>query len=287
MEYACLGKTGMKVSKIAFGSWAAGKGAEWGRSLEDKVYIDAIRSSIENGVDLIDTAAGYGQGTSEEMVCRALKGVNKKVYIATKNNAASLRKGKGPDTVSESMKRLGRDYIDIFFLHWPDPDIPIEENVEELCSLKEKGLIGAVGLSNVSIEHLKRAVNIGNVDVIQPCYSLFWRHIENDVLPFCISNQIGVITYSTLAQGLLSGKFKKGWKFEGADQRPRKIPFFQKEIFEDAIEAVEKMKITAAAYEKTVAQAALNWTIRQQGITSAIVGAKTSKQAVENTGAAD
>jgi myo-inositol catabolism protein IolS len=287
MEYACLKRTGMKVSKIAFGSWAAGKGAEWGKSLEDKVYIDAIQSSIEGGIDLIDTAAGYGQGNSEEIVRSALKGINKKVYIATKNNASSLKKGKGSDTVSESMKRLGRDYIDIFFLHWPDPDIPIEENVEELCRLKEKGLIGAVGLSNVTLDHLRRAVSIGNIDVIQPCYSLFWRHIENDILPFCINNGIGVMAYSTLAQGLLSGKFKKGWKFEETDQRPRKIPFFQEEIFEDAVKAVEKMKITAADYEKTVAQAALNWTIHQPGITSAIVGAKTSKQAVENIGAVD
>lgn len=282
MEYSKLGKTDIKVSKIAFGCWAIGAGREWGESLEDKVYSETIMTAYEGGINLFDTAMGYGGGHSEELLGKTIKGIRDKVVVSSKCSTPGLTKEKARISVETSLSRLKTDYIDIFFVHWPNPDIPVEEPIEELMKLKDEGKIRAIGVSNYTLGHLERAVKAGQIDVVQPCYNLYWRHIEKDLLPYCIDNDISVITYSSIAQGLLTGKFTSDWKFAETDMRRNTIPLFKSPTFEMAIDATGKILKIGEKYGRTPVQTAINWTIKKPGITSAIVGAKTPDQVVEN-----
>lgn len=281
MEYTFLGNTKLKISKIVFGCWAIGGGLEWGEKLPDKIYEAAVKTAVKGGVNLFDTAAGYGSGHSEALIGSILSG-EKSMMIASKNSAKNLLPHNGLNTLEESLKRLKRDFIDIYFLHWPHFEVPVETNMEVLLKLKEQGLIKHIGLSNVTAEHLTRALKIGQVDVIQPCFSLFWRSAQSELIPFCLENGIGVITYSSIAQGLLTGKFTTDYKFDEGDQRPDKVPLFKGKTYLKAIEAAGKIGIMGKKYEKTTSQTAINWVANYPGVTAAIVGAKTPEQVKEN-----
>jgi myo-inositol catabolism protein IolS len=285
MEYIQLGRTGMNVSRLVLGCWAAGGGKEWGAKQDDDIYLDMMACAMDGGVNFFDTAAGYGYGHSESLLKTALAGVRHKVFISTKATAEHLRKGQARKTVEKNLYRLGTDYIDLYFIHWPHPDIPVEENMEELLWLKEEGLVKAIGVSNFTQAHLHRALQAGPVDVLQPCYSLFWRQIENGLLPFCRDQQIAVISYSSIAQGLLTAKFTKEWRFDPDDQRPQLVPLFQGKVYAMAIAAAERIKKIGLGYGKSTSQTAINWVLHKPGITAAIVGAKTRAQMAENLGA--
>ncbi|MBN2851681.1 MAG: aldo/keto reductase, partial [Clostridia bacterium] len=282
MEYKRLGKTDINVSAITFGCWAIGAGKEWGSNLDDSDYIRTVLKAYENGVNFFDTASGYGNGHSEEVLGKAIHDIRDKVIISSKCASSSLIKGKTEDSIDSSLKRLNTDYIDVFLIHWPNPDIDISENMEQLMLMKEKGKIRSIGVSNYTVNHLRKAVKYGQVDVFQPCYNLYWRQIEKQSLPFCIDHDIAVMTYSSIASGLLTGKFTSDWKFEKEDMRNEYIALFKKEVYEKAIEINEKLKVYAKRYQKSLTQIAINWVINQPGITTAIVGAKTPEQVIEN-----
>lgn len=285
MNYRKLGKSNIEVSEITLGCWAIGAGKEWGKRLEDRIYEETVMTAYEKGINFFDTATGYGGGHSEEVLGKAISGVRDKIYLSSKCSASGLTKEKARETVEMSLARLGTDVIDVYFIHWPNPDIPVEEPIEQLMKLKEEGKIRSIGVSNFTIDHLKRAVKAGQIDALQPSYSLYWRQIEKDLMPYCIENDIGIISYSSIAQGLLTGKFTKDWKFDETDMRNGKIPLFISPTYEMAIDATEKIRDIAAKYGKTPVQAAINWTVGKKGITSAIVGAKRPEQVVENVGA--
>lgn len=285
MEYIKLGKSDMEVSKIAFGCWAAGAGSEWGKSLEDRIYSETILKAYEGGINFFDTAMGYGGGHSEEVLGNAISSIREKVIISSKCSATGLTSKNAKKSVEQSLLRLKTDYIDIFFVHWPNPDIPVEEPIEQLMKLKEEGKIKSIGVSNFTLGHLKRAVKAGLIDVIQPCYNLYWRHIEKDLMPYCIENGIGIVSYSSIAQGLLTGKFTIDWEFDETDMRRNTIPLFKSPTYELAIETTEKIRAVGKKYGKSPVQTAINWTIHKTGITSAIVGAKRPEQVTENLGA--
>ncbi|MFO7637334.1 MAG: aldo/keto reductase [Clostridia bacterium] len=285
MEYRRLGDTDMMVSAVTFGCWAVGAGAEWGNPLSDGAYARTLETAVSNGINFFDTASAYGMGHSEEVVGRTLGKVREKVFISSKASAAGLVRDHAEASVDASLKRLGTSYIDVYFIHWPHPDIPVEEPVEQLMKLKEAGKIRAIGVSNFTLAHMKRAVKAGKIDVLQPCYSLYWRHIEKDLLGFCRDKGIGVITYSSIAQGLLTGKFNRDWKFDDTDMRKDGIPLFQGDVYQKALENTGKIMEIGKKYGKTGAQTAINWLIHTEGVTSAIVGAKTPEQVLENVGA--
>lgn len=287
MEYTKLGKSDIEVSKIAFGCWAAGAGSEWGKRLEDSIYSKTILKAFEGGINFFDTATGYGGGHSEEILGKTIYGIREKVVISSKCSASELTMQKAKASIEQSLKRLKTDYIDVFLVHWPDPDIPVEEPIEQLMKLKEEGKIRAIGVSNFTLRHLIRAENAGLIDVVQPCYNLYWRHIENDLMPHCIKKGIGIMSYSSIAQGLLTGKFTNDWKFDETDMRRNTIPLFKSPTYEMALRATEKIKVIGEKYGKSPVQTAINWTIHKRGITSAIVGAKIPEQAEENLGAVD
>ena len=285
MEFTKLGKTDIEISKIAFGCWAIGAGREWGESLEDKVYSETVMTAFDGGINFFDTAMGYGGGHSEELLGDTIKGIREKVVISSKCSTPGLTREKARESVETSLSRLKTDYIDIYFVHWPNPDIPVEEPIEELMKLKDDGKIKAIGVSNYTLGHLERAVKAGQIDAVQPCYNLYWRHIEKDLLPYCRKNDISVMTYSSIAQGLVTGKFTKDWEFAETDMRRTTIPLFKSPTFEMAIDATEKIKAIGEKYGKSPVQTAINWVINKPGITSAIVGGKRPDQVIENLGA--
>ena len=283
MNHREIGKSGVKVSELIFGCWSMG--GDYFGAVNDSESVRCIRTSIEAGVDSFDNAELYGDGRAEEVLGKALQGIDRsKLTLISKAWTTHFGKEEMVKACVRTLRRLCTDYLDIYFLHYPPKEQSIAEAMENIGALKEKGLIRAVGVSNFSLEELNEAQKYGVVDVIQPCYSLLWRYIDRDILPYCIENGIGVIPYSTLAQGLLTGRFHKDSVF---DDGRRKAALFQPGIYEKCLEVADFVVKTAAKYGKTAAQAGINWLINTPGITAPIVGGTNERHALENTGAAD
>lgn len=308
MELRQLGKTNIKITPIILGSWAIG-GWMWGGT-EEEDSIKAIQTSLDNGINAIDTAPVYGMGYCEEIIKKAIKGRRDKVILATKcgmrwdgNEGADpwlqknlqgeniiIRKNSKPASIrnecEQSLKRLGVDVIDLYQIHWPDSTTPIEDSWREMVKLKEEGKVRAIGVSNYNLEQLKQAYAIHPVDSIQPPYSLIRRNIEEDIVPFCQEKQISIIVYSPLERGLLTGKVTMERTFSETDHR-KKHPYFQPEIRKRILEALEEIQPIAVKHNATVSQIILNVTYHRPGITGVIVGARNQSQALENAKAAD
>ncbi len=308
MEHRQLGSSHLYVSPITLGTWAIG-GWMWGGTDERKA-MEAIRASIDAGITTIDTAAIYGFGLSEKIVGKAIKGRRDGVIIATKcglrwdSNEGSepwtytdmhgkeveIRRNSRPASIihecEQSLRRLGVDVIDLYQLHWPDTTTPFEESWNAMVQLQHEGKVRAIGVSNYSLDELKRCHAIRHVDSIQPPYSLMRREIEKDLLPFCQRNQIAVLAYSPLERGLLTGKVSVDREFPKGDHR-RELEIFSKENRQCVLDALEEIRPLAERHHATFAQIILNCTIHMPGITSAIVGARTREQALENAKAAE
>ncbi len=282
MEYRELGQSGLTVSEVSLGCWVTG-GDYWGGADDDQ-SIAAIRKAVDCGINFIDTAELYGRGHSEDIVGRAIADLRQDVLLSSKVWKTNMSKDMVPVACEGSLKRLDADCIDVYFIHYPSDEIPIGETMEAMGKLKKEGKIRAIGLSNFTVAQIREAMQFGTVDVIQPCYSLLWRGIEEDVLPFCSEQGIGVVAYSPLAQGLLTGKFKPGATFPAGDGRVR-TPLFQPGTLERCLEVAEGLLPYGRKYGKTQGQVAINWLTGREGVTSAIVGARTASQAEENAGA--
>lgn len=247
--------------------------------------LEALEVSYENGVNTFDTAEIYGDGRSERVVGEAARRIGReKVRIISKVFKPSMSHDKMIKACEDSLQRLGTDYLDVYFLHYPvaEEEVTIQERMETMEELKKAGKIRAIGLSNFSLEEMKAAMRFGQVDVIQPCYSLLWRYDEA-LLEFSRKQEISVIPYSTLAQGLLTGKYQKGAVF--TDGRAR-AALFQPENYDRCLEVTDVLSQISAKYGKTPAQGAIAWLLQTPGITAPIVGAKNGRQAQENLKAA-
>lgn len=288
MKYKRMVGTDINASVMTLGTWVMGGDSWWGSDHDDKRYIDTIKNAVDAGINVIDTAAGYGRGHSEEVVGMAVKGIRDKVFIASKANADILTAETAQKTVENSLRRLQTDYLDIYYIHWPAPGISVASNMEALEKLRDKGLIKYIGVSNFTTRHMDIARTQGTINVFQPAYSLLWRNIERELLPYCIENDIGVMTYSSMAMGLLSGKYKRdGNKFEDGDIRGNMVAVFAGELFEKCLTVVDKLSEIASDSGMTMAQAAINWVFSQKGISTAIIGARTPRQLEENLKAVD
>ncbi|OUL31574.1 aldo/keto reductase [Nostoc sp. 106C] len=288
MEKRKLGKSDVEITPILMGTWQAGKKMWVG--IEDADSIKTIRAAFEAGITTIDTAEVYGEGHSERIVAEALSNVRDRVQYATKVFANHLKYQQVIEACEGSLKNLKTDYIDLYQIHWPSGAfnseiVPIEETMKALNFLNEQGKIRAIGVSNFSRDQIAEAAKYGRIDSIQPPYSLFWRQIEKDLRPYCIDNQISILAYSSLAQGLLTGKFARGHKFDAADNRA-KNKLFQGENFERAQQALDKLRPIAEKHHATLAQLALAWLIAQPQ-TNAIAGARYPQQAKDNALAAE
>lgn len=298
-----LGGSGVEVSPIIFGAWAVG-GWMWGGA-EEADSIAAIQASIDHGVTTIDTAAVYGQGYGEEVVGRAIRGRRDRVQVATKcgmtwdipggsdpwetddrlGNKITIRRNSGPASIpaecERSLKRLGVDAIDLYQVHWPDTTTPVEETMAALLKLQEQGKIRAIGVSNYDAAWLKRAAAAGPLASLQPPYSLIQRKIEPEILPLCREHGIGVIVYSPLERGLLTGRVTPDREFPAGDHRA-KHKFFTRENRQLVLESLAQIRPIADAHGVSLTQVVINWTIQEPGITAALVGARNVEQAVHN-----
>ena len=294
MKKRILGKNGPQLSEIGFGAWAIGGPWEYGWGpVDDTESIKAIHRAIDLGINWVDTAAVYGLGHSEEVVAKALKGKRKEIFLATKcgmiwdanghvtihASASSIRK-----EIEASLKRLITDYIDLYQIHWPDPETPVEESWGELVRLKEEGKVRYIGVCNYDVPLLEKCNAIAPVQSLQPPYSMLRRQIEHEILPYCLKNEIGVVAYSPLQSGLLTGNFDI--KRLAPDDWRRKNKYFQEPYLSKALSFVEKLKPIAEKYHKTVSQLAVAWVLKNPAVTSAIVGARKVEQVEENVGAA-
>jgi aryl-alcohol dehydrogenase-like predicted oxidoreductase len=270
------------------GTWQAGKRMWVG--IEDSETTKAIRAAFEAGITAIDTAEVYGEGHSEQIVAQALSDVRDKAVYATKVFANHLKYDQVLEACDRSLKNLKTDYIDLYQIHWPSGKfnseiVPIEETMSALNQLKQQGKIRAIGVSNFSRTQIEEAAQYGRIDSLQPPYSLFWRQVEHDAMPYCIENDISILAYSPLAQGLLTGKFGSSHKFDPADNRA-KNKLFQGENYERANLALEKLRPIAERHHTSLGNLAIAWLIAQPQ-TQAIVGARNAEQAAANAKAAD
>ena len=292
MERRTLGNSGLEVSPIALGAWAMGATVEtWGH-VDDRESIAAIHQALDCGINLIDTAPIYGLGHSEEIVGKAMQGRRHEVVLATKcgllfpaSKTEQPRRCLSRDGVigecHASLRRLRTNWIDLYQCHWPDPQTSIRETMEALTTLLHQQKIRAIGLSNFSCEEIAAAREFGPVHALQPPFSMLRRRAAEDLLPFGVEHGMGVICYSPLVKGLLTGKFRAGDRFEGIRARD---PDFVGERFRSNLRLVESLRPIAAEYGKTLAQLVINWTANYPGITAAIVGVKRPSQVLENAG---
>jgi myo-inositol catabolism protein IolS len=288
MKLRTLGTSEVKISPIIMGTWQAGKDMWVG--INDSETIKALRAAVEAGITTIDTAEDYGHGHSERVIGEAFADVRDQVVYATKVFPNHLKYDQVMEACHNSLKNLRTDYLDLYQIHWPAGSwgteyVPIEETMEALNNLKEQGKIRAVGVSNFSRVQLEEATDYGRIDSLQPPYSLFWRQIEEDVLPYCLANDITILAYSSMAQGLLTGKFGPDHTFPKGDHRS-KNKLFKPENYERVQLALERLRPIAAVNGISMGQLALAWLIAQPG-TCAIAGARNAEQVRQNAKAGE
>ena len=294
MQARQLGKSDLHITPVGYGAWAiGGAGWEFGWGPQnDADSISAIHRALELGVNWIDTAAVYGLGHSEEIVARALKGwPGAKPYVFTKcvlcwdangkeymdHKADSIRQ-----EIEDSLRRLQRDTVDLYQIHWPpSPDSAVlEEAWATLADLKKQGKVRWIGVSNFNVQQMRRAQAIAPITSLQPPYSLIHREVEIEILPFCLRENIGVIVYSPMASGLLTGAMtrERAAKLPDDDWRKRNADFTEPNLLRN-LALVERLREIATSRGRTVGEVAIAWTLRNPAVTGAIVGARSARQA--------
>lgn len=286
MKTRLLGKTNIQITPLIMGTWQAGK--RWWVGIEDEESIKTIRAAVDAGITTIDTAEVYGDGHSERIVAAALKDIRHRCVYATKVFANHLRYEQVLAACDRSLQNLQTDYIDLYQIHWPagafnSELVPIADTMAALVKLKEEGKIRAIGVSNFSRAQLQEAMEYGPIESIQPPYSLFWRWAEKELMPFCIEHQITILAYSSLAQGLLTGRFSRDHTFPKEDNRAAN-QLFQGEVYQRALDVLEKLKPLSDRHQTSLGNLALAWLIGQPQ-TCAIVGARHPEQVQENAAA--
>jgi aryl-alcohol dehydrogenase-like predicted oxidoreductase len=291
MQTRNLGKSDLKITPIGVGAWAMGGGQwafSWGKQ-DDDASIAAIHTALDAGVNWIDTAAVYGLGHSEEVVGRAIKGRSQRPYIFTKCSRVwnekgeighSLKSASIRKELEASLQRLNIDVIDLYQIHWPQPEEDIEEGWRTLTELQKEGKIRYIGVSNFNVEQMKRAEKIAPMTSLQPNYNIVTRDIEKAILPYCRERNIGVIVYAPMKSGLLTGKMTRERiaSLPPDDFRPRTISF-QEPLLSRNLGLVEVLRGIADRHGKTPGEVAIAWTLRDPVVTGAIVGMRSSEQA--------
>lgn len=291
MELCKLGNADFAITPIGLGAWAIGGSgwrAAWGPQ-DDQDSINTIHRALDAGINWIDTARVYGLGHSEEVVGRALKGVSQKPYIFTKGgrtwdetdtvvddqSAAGLRR-----QVEDSLTRLQVDVIDLFQIHWPFPDDELETGWETLAKLQEEGKLRFLGVSNYSVEQMKRILPIAPITSLQPPYSIIRPDIEAEILPFCQQNNIGVIVYSPMQSGLLSGRMsaERIHNLPDDDWRKRDKRYFAEPQLSRNLAIAALLKEIGEKQGRTAGEVAIAWTLRHPAVTAAIVGLRHPDQ---------
>ena len=283
-----LGTSDIRISPIVMGMWQAGQ--EMWTGIDDAEIRRAVHAAVEAGINAFDTAEMYGKGHSERMLAAATAGIRDKVVYMTKVFSNHLQYDQVIAACNRSLKNLKTDRIDLYQIHWPSGSwgsrpVAIEETMRALNDLKAQGKIRAIGVSNFSRAQIEEAGGFGRIDSFQPPYSLFWRHVEKDAMHYCQTNNVTLLAYSPMAQGILTGKFGSQHRFEKGDHRAGHR-LFQPDMLARVQQAMERLRPVAERQGVTLAQLALAWVISHPG-TCAIAGARSSTQAAENARAGD
>jgi myo-inositol catabolism protein IolS len=273
------------VSTITFGCWELGNDGKWTFTSDDN-NIAALRQAFDRGVTTFDSAEGYGSGHSELVVGKALSGIRNQCVIASKVSPGHLHAGDVRRSIEVSLKNLGTDYLDIYYIHWPNTEVPLAETLGEFDKLKAEGLIRAIGVSNFSLEQLEAAAKLTRIDILQLEYSLLKRDPEVGILPFCIAHGIGFTSYSSLAKGILTGAYHLGHaKVTPTDFRAERRLFLPAHL-EKETELILLMKALAERQSVSISQVALAWLLCRPGMTTAIIGTQSAKHLDDNLAAA-
>lgn len=295
MRYKTFGSTGQEISSVAVGTWAMGGANSAGGSfgeVDRSESIAAIKAMLEEGVNIIDTAPIYGEGAAEEIVGEAIKGYDReKLYIATKFGSyishfdgKPVRNNKYDPIMREfedSLARLGTDYIDFYLMHWPDVNTSIEETMAALNDLKKAGKIRYTGLCNASKELIEEALQYGEVNVIQPPFSMV-NQSQKELMQWAESKGIATMTSGSLGAGILTGTIRELPKFDEKDFRLTFYPFFKEPTFSKIMELLKTLDQIAEKYDKPVAQVAINWSTQQSFVNTALLGVRNPQEAKIN-----
>jgi aryl-alcohol dehydrogenase-like predicted oxidoreductase len=299
MEYRQFGRTDLKVSAIGFGCWEIG--GTYGR-IDEGEFRRAVARAIDGGMTCFDTAEAYGMGVSEEALARALGLRRNDVVLATKfgvgyeemPNRRDSSRVRVLTSIDKSLQRLRTDHVDIYLVHWPDPNTPLDETMAALDDVVRQGKVHYVGVSNFRLPQIEEAMRTRRIDVVQYAWNMFDRRMQTEIFPYCAAQEIGVMAYGSLAYGMLSGTFHPGMSFDENDWRSRGgmvgnlnlfRTLFGPEHFPRNLAAVEDLKRLAAKHGKTLPQFALRWTLSNPVVGTALVGLRTPAEVSENLGA--
>ena len=292
MNYNYLGKTNIKVSEFALGCWPFAGGSVWGT--QDKSdSISTVHAALDNGINFFDTAEGYNDDYhSESILGEALVNRRNRSVIATKISPPNLLPQKIEEACNNSLKRLSTDYIDLYQIHWPNHDINMEDSINELNKLVDTGKIRSLGVCNFGVDDLNEILNLGVFSTDQLPYNLLWRPIEEEILPECKKNNIGIICYSPLAQGLLTGRYRNADEVPDGISRSR---LFNKNrplsnhddegCENEVFKCINKIQEIAKTLGENSAKISLSWVRQQSNITSLLVGARNTKELEMNLSA--
>jgi myo-inositol catabolism protein IolS len=299
MEYRQFGRTDLKVSAIGFGCWEIG--GTYGR-IDEGEFRRAVARAIDGGITCFDTAEAYGMGVSEEALARALGLRRNDVVLATKfgvgyeemPNRRDSSRLRVLTSIDKSLQRLRTDHVDIYLVHWPDPNTPLDETMAALDDVVRQGKVRYVGVSNFRLPQIEEAMRTRRINVVQYAWNMFDRRMQTEIFPYCAAQEIGVMAYGSLAYGMLSGTFHPGMSFDENDWRSRGgmvgnlnlfRTLFGPEHFPRNLAAVEDLKRLAAKHGKTLPQFALRWTLSNPVVGTALVGLRTPAEVSENLGA--
>ncbi|MFW5991840.1 MAG: aldo/keto reductase [Halanaerobiaceae bacterium] len=293
MKYRELGKSGIKVSTISMGCWAIAGGRNWGEQ-DDRDSVAAIRAAFDCGINFFDTAEGYGDGYSEKILGRTVKDFRKEIVIASKVSPNHLHPDDVKKSCEDSLRRLKTDYLDLYYIHWPNHDIPFAETLGAMQELKKEGKIRAIACSNFGKNDLSEILKHGSIAANQLPYNLLWRAIEYEIQPICVKNNVSITCYSPIAQGLLTGKFENVEDVPAGRARTRHFsgdrPYArhnEEGAEEETFRVINKLRGIAEEAGIDLIHLALAWLHYKSGVTSVIVGARNSRQIKENAKAAD
>jgi aryl-alcohol dehydrogenase-like predicted oxidoreductase len=299
MEFRQFGRTGLKVSAVGFGCWEIG--GTYGR-IDESQFQRAVAQAIDSGINCFDTAEAYGMGVSEEALARALGGRRNNVVIATKfgvgyeemPNRRDSSRERVLASIDKSLQRLRTDHVDVYLVHWPDPNTPLDETMRALDDVVRQGKARFIGVSNFRLAQIEECARLRRIDVVQYAWNMFDRRMQAEIFPYCAAQQIAVMAYGSLAYGMLSGTFHAGMSFDENDWRSRGgnlgslnlfRTLFGPEHFPRNLAAVEELKRLAAKYGKSLPQFALRWTLSNPVVGTALVGFRASAEVTENLGA--
>ena len=299
MEFREFGRTGLNVSALGFGCWEIG--GTYGR-IDEGEFRRAVVQAIDNGITCFDTAEAYGMGVSEEALARALAGRRNDIVLVTKfgvgyedmPNRRDSSRARVLASIDKSLQRLKTDRVDIYLVHWPDPNTPLAETMAALDEIVRQGKVRSIGVSNFRLAQIEGAMRLRRVDVVQYGWNMFDRRMQAEIFPYCAAQEIGVMAYGSLAYGMLSGTFHAGMEFEESDWRSKRgmvgnlnlfRTLFGPDYFSRNLAAVEELKRLAAKYGKSLPQFALRWTLSNPVVGTALVGFRAPSEVTENLGA--